>query len=162
MADEQDRLAHLLEFLKLVEAFHLEKDVSDRKCLIDDQNLRIDVDRNRKCQADKHTGTVCLDRLIYKITDVRKIKDILQSGINLCLREADHGTIQINIFNAGVFHIKPGTKFKQCGYSAVDLHITACFGKDTGNDLQDRGFTGTVCTDNTNALSLFDRQIHML
>ena len=56
VADKQNRLALFFEILKLALTFRLKKDIADRQCLIDDQDLRINVDGNRKCQAHKHTA----------------------------------------------------------------------------------------------------------
>ena len=56
VAYKQDRLAFFFEILKFAVTFCLEKNVSDRQCLIHDQDLRIDIDGNGKCQPHKHTA----------------------------------------------------------------------------------------------------------
>ena len=56
VADKQDRLAFFFEILKFAVTFCLEKNVSDRQCLIHDQDLWIDIDGNGKCQPHKHTA----------------------------------------------------------------------------------------------------------
>ena len=56
MAYKKDGPSHLLEFFELTVAFCLEENISYRKCLIYDQDLRIDIDRHCKSKADKHTA----------------------------------------------------------------------------------------------------------
>ena len=41
VADKQNRLAFFFEILKLAVTFRLKKDIADRQCLIDDQDLRM-------------------------------------------------------------------------------------------------------------------------
>ena len=125
MADEQDRLAFFLEFLEFSIAFCLEKYVANRKRLIDDQDFRVDIDGNCKCQSDKHPAGIGLYRLVHIVPDIRKIQDILQLFINFFFRKTDHRSIQINIFDAVVFHVKACAQLQQGGNSAVYLHNAA-------------------------------------
>ena len=85
VTDKQNRLPLLLEFFELPITLCLEENISDRQCLIDNQNLRIDIDRHSKSQPHKHTAGVCLDRLVHKVTDIGKVQNILQSRVDLLL-----------------------------------------------------------------------------
>ena len=72
MTDEDDRLAHFLEFFEFMITFCLEKYITDAQSLIYDQDLRLDIDRHCKRQADEHTAGIGLYRLIDIISDIRK------------------------------------------------------------------------------------------
>ena len=124
MADKQDRLAFRLEFLELFIAFGLEKNIPDRKSLINDQNFRINIDGNRKSKTDKHTGRIGFYRLIDKIADIRKIQNILQAGVNLLFGKPVHRSVQIDIFHTGIFTVKSGAKFQQSRNPAVDVYLS--------------------------------------
>ena len=74
-------------------AFCLKEYVSDRKCLVYNQNLRIDVNRNRKGKAYKHTAGIGLNRLLDIIADVCKFQNTVQLFINFFFGKTNHGTI---------------------------------------------------------------------
>ena len=70
-----------------------------------------------------------------KISNVCKIQDIIKSGINLFLRESDHGSVKIHIFKTGIFHIKSCAQLQKCGDTAVYLYLAFCRSQHAGNDL---------------------------
>ncbi len=73
------------DLLHAAVALGLEKDIPDRERLINDQDLRLDVDRKRKCQTHEHTARVRLDRLIDEIANLGKIENLRQLCIHLFL-----------------------------------------------------------------------------
>ena len=77
VAYKENGSSHIFKFFKFTITFCLEEHVANRKSLINDQNLRVNVDCNSKSQTNEHTAGICLDRLIYKITDVCKVQNIL-------------------------------------------------------------------------------------
>ena len=115
--------------------FGLEEYVTYRKRLIYDQDLRIYVDSQCKSQTYEHTTGIGLYRLVYEITDLRKIQDILKLCIHLFFRIAHHGTVHVYIFNSGIIHIESGSQFQKCGYFSVYIHLTGRRCQYTGNDL---------------------------
>ena len=161
MTYKKDGPSHLLEFFKLTITICLKKDISYRKCLIYDQDLRINVDRHGKSQTDKHTTGICLDRLMNKITDVRKIQNILQACIYLLSGKSHHGSIEIDIFNSGIFHIKSGSKFQKRRNTSIYHNFAAGWIQYTGDDLKNCGFTGTIGSDNSHSLSSFYFKTHI-
>ena len=82
MAYHQQCFSHFPELFEFAEAFCLEENISDRKCLIDNQDLRFNVNGNGKSQTDKHTAGVRFYRLIDEFTDIRKTQDIIHSCID--------------------------------------------------------------------------------
>ena len=122
MTDKEDRLSLFLEFFKFVVALRLEKHISHGKRLVHDQDLRIDVDGHREGQTHEHTAGIGFHGLVHIVSDVREIQDVLQLFIDLLLRKADHGAVQINIFNAVIFIIKARAKLQQGGDAPVHLH----------------------------------------
>ena len=93
--------------------FGLEEYVTYRKRLIYDQDLRIYVDGQRKSQTHKHTAGISLYRLVYEISDLCKIQDILQLCIHLFFRISHHGTVHVYIFNSCIIHVETGTQFQK-------------------------------------------------
>ena len=161
VADKQNCLALLLEFFELPITLCLEKDVPDRQCLIDNQNLRIDIDRHSKSQPHKHTAGVRLDRLVHKVADIGKVQNILQSRIDLFLGKADHRPLQIDVLHARIFHVKSCAKLEQRGNPTVHDHLSGRRIQHAGDNLQDRRLPGSVRTDDPNCLTLRHLKIHI-
>ena len=65
--------AFLLQLIHPMIAFCLKEDIADRKRLIDNQNLRINRDIQRKGQAHKHSAGVGLHRLVHEVSDIGKV-----------------------------------------------------------------------------------------
>ena len=162
VADEQDGSSLLLEFVKFPVAFCLKKYVSHRQCLIHDQNFRINVDGHCKCQTHKHTAGIGFHRLVYKIPDVCKLQNAVQLCIDFLPGKSHHGTIQIHILNACIFHIKAGPQLQKSGDPSIYLKISSGGVQHTGDDLQNRGFSGAVRPDNSNGLPLFHLKAHII
>ena len=142
-------------------AYEQEEYVSYRQCLIYHQDLRINIDSDSKSQTHEHTAGICLNRLVDKISNVCEFQDIVQSGIDLLFGKSDHGTVQVYILQAGIFHIKSGSQLQQGRDTSVYLHFSLGRSQNTGDDLQDRGFTGTIGSDNTHAFPFLNIEVYI-
>ena len=150
MANEKNCFSHFLELFEFTVTFCLEENITHRKSFIHDQNLRININGNSKSQSYKHTAWICFHRLIYKITDIGKIQNRLQLGINFLPGKANHTSIQIHILNPGILHIKAGSQLQKSRYPAIYRHISTSRRKHPCNNLKDRGLTGTIGSDDSN------------
>ena len=155
MAYEDDGLAHLLELFKFMIAFCLEEYISYGQCLINNQDLRININRYGESQTHEHTAGIGLHRLFHIIADICKIQNILHAALYLLFCETVHGAIEVDIFNTCIFHIKSGSKLQQCLDSAVYCKCTSCRIQYPCYNLKNRGFTGTIRADNSHTFSLF-------
>ena len=147
MAHDQDRLALGFEFFKLVKTLCLEKNISYGKRLIHDQDLRIDIDGNGEGQTHEHSAGIGLDRLVNEVSDVRERKNAVQPGVDLFLRKADHGPVQIYIFKAGILPVEAGSQLQKRRDPSVYGKSPLCGSQYTGDDLQEGGFSGSVHAD---------------
>ena len=86
--DEQDRLAAPLELGELVEALVREAFVADGEDLVDEQHLRIDVDRDRESEAHVHAGRVGLHRRVDEVLHLGELDDLVEALGDLALRRA--------------------------------------------------------------------------
>ena len=135
MGYHQDRGALLADLLHAAVALGLEKYVAYGQCLIHDQDLRLHIDGQGKCQTDEHTAGIGLHRLVDKISDIRKIQDFLKLCIHFLLGKAHHGAVHVDIFNSRVVHIETSTQLQKGGDHAIDLHLSRGRRQDSGNDL---------------------------
>ena len=99
---------------------------------------------------------------MYKISDIGKIQDILQPGINLLSGKSHHGAVQIYIFDTCVLHVKTGSQFQKRRNPSIYNYLASCRIQYACNNLQDSGFTGTVCADDSHCLASFDIEAHIM
>ena len=76
---EQDRAALALESLELVEALLLEAGVPDRQHLVDQQDLRVDLDRHREGEAHVHPRGVVLQAHVEEVLELREGDDVVEA-----------------------------------------------------------------------------------
>ena len=161
MGNKQDRFSLSLEVLKLAVALGLEEHVSHRQCLVHDQDLRIDIDGNCEGKPDKHAAGIALDRLIDIITDIREINDRLKPLVDLFLREPDHGPVEVDILNAGIFHVEACAEFQERADASVHLDLPRGGCQNARDQFEHGGLSRTIGSDDAHGLSLFDFKVNM-
>ena len=75
----------------------LEVGISHRQDLIDQQNIRIHVDGNRKCQFHVHTGRVGTDGIVDIILQLGETHDLLHPLIDLFSGQSENSCVEIDI-----------------------------------------------------------------
>ena len=101
---------------------------------------------------------------LFNILDfyfVRKLQNIVQSLIDLFFCKSKHRSVQIDILDPGVFHVESGSKLQQCRDTSIHVHFASGRIQNTGDDLQNRRFTGTVRPDDADRLAFSDLKINM-
>src|SRR5262245_42418376 len=90
MRYEKNRDALLFHLLNASNAALLKENVSDRKRLVDDENVRIKVDRNGKRQPNEHAARIRFHRPVDELADFRKLFDGGNSSAGLGVGEAEY------------------------------------------------------------------------
>ena len=84
MADEQHRAAfaggHLAH---LAQAFLLKLGVADRQHLVDDQDLRLQMRRDREGEPHIHAAGIALDRRVEELLDLGEGDDLVELASDL-------------------------------------------------------------------------------
>ncbi|MNF84223.1 hypothetical protein D3C84_665740 [compost metagenome] len=106
MADKQYGAPALHQLAHARHALVLEPGITDTQCLIHNQYVRLNVNDNGEGQARKHTAGIGLDRLMNKITDIGKGKNIVQFGVCLLSRQAQYLGAHVDVFDTCEFRIK--------------------------------------------------------
>ena len=94
-----------LELRKLVEAFDAEPFVANRQDLIDNQDVRIDVNGDREAQPHIHPGRVGFHRGINEGFEFREPDDFVETFGDLPLAESKHDAVDEDVLatrNLGV------------------------------------------------------------
>ena len=84
---EQDRLAAALELGELVEALVGEAFVADGEHLVDEEHVRIDVNRDGEAEPHVHPGRVGLDRRVDELLQLGEVDDLVEAARDLLLRQ---------------------------------------------------------------------------
>src|SRR5262249_28541984 len=97
-----------LQLLNAADASLLEKNISNRKRLIYDQNVWIHVDRHRKSKTDEHTARIRLDRPVHELPDLGEFLYLRNTLSRLRIGETKHGCVKIDISAAREERVKAG------------------------------------------------------
>ncbi len=97
-----------------------------------------------------------LDRLVDVFADVGESDDLIDVAKELGAAHAEQRGGKEDVLAAGVFRMESGTQFEQGTDAAGDRHRSGTGPNDAGNDLQQRGFAGTVLTDEAQGLAGHD------
>ena len=79
-------------------ALALKRQVAHREHFIEQQNIRLQMRRHRKRQADIHAAAVTLHRRIDELPNLRKIHDIVKLRGDFLPPHADDRPVQENVF----------------------------------------------------------------
>jgi hypothetical protein len=106
------------------EALALELRVADGEDLIDQQNLRLDVDSHRKPETDVHPGGVRAHRLIEELTQFGELRDARQRLACFLQGEAEENGVEQRVLAAADLGMEARTEVEQRGHAAVP-HLAA-------------------------------------
>src|SRR6185295_2653670 len=98
---EQQRPARRDEAFEPVHALLLEIAVAHRERLVDDQDVGLDLRRDREAQAHRHAGRVDLDRLVDEVAELAELEDRRGLLADLLFREAEHRGVEHDVLPAG-------------------------------------------------------------
>ena len=122
VADEQQGGAARQDLLDARHRLGLERGIADRQCLVDDQDVGVDVHLHRERQAQCHAGAVGLDRLVDVVADVGEGDDVIEQGVDARRGQAQDRAVDVDVLAPGQFRVEAGTQLKQCGHAAMRFH----------------------------------------
>ena len=105
----------------LAQAFFLKGGVAHRQDFVHQEDLRLQVGRHRKGQADIHAGGIALHRGVQELLHLGEGDDLVELPVDLRLFHPQDGAVQIDVFPAGEFGMKAGAHFQEGAHPAVDF-----------------------------------------
>src|SRR6266478_4372778 len=147
--DENDRHTLPLELLNPPDATLLEEDVADRESLIHDQDVRVHMNGDGKCQADKHAAGVRFHRPVHEVTDLRKLFDRGYSFTGLCVGEAENRSVEENVFATGEQGIESGAQLQERGNPPPHGEVAGRRPNHACNHSQERALARPIFADDT-------------
>ena len=121
VGDEDDRLARGLERLELLEALLLERGVADREHLVDEQDVGVDLDRNREAEPHAHARRVVLELEVEELLELGEGDDLVEALARLLAREPEHDRVDEHVLARGQLGVEADAELDERRQAAVDV-----------------------------------------
>ena len=105
VGDENDRPSLLAELPHPAETSLLEERIADRQRLVDDQNVRIRVDRGAESEPQGHSRGVALHRALEGFTEAAEFANLRHTGRRVATGMTRQHAEQERILGAGELRI---------------------------------------------------------
>ena len=119
----------------LSNTFFLKVGVADGKDFVNYEDLAFEVGCDRESKANGHPDGISLDRSIDVAFNTAEIDDLVELSIDLFLAHSEDRAIEIDIFAAREFRVKPGADLQQTGDASFDLYSAGRRRRNPGKDL---------------------------
>src|SRR2546423_415494 len=106
MRHEHDRLLRRAELADLCEALVLEVLVADREHLVDEEDVRLEVHRDREAEAHVHAARVRLHGSVKEAADVGELLDRRHGPVHLLARESKQRAIEVRVLAAAEIRVE--------------------------------------------------------
>lgn len=110
---EDDRAALLLELADLVEALLLELLVAHGQDLVDEEDVRVGVDRDGEREPDVHARAVELDLRVDELADAAEPEDVVELLLGFLLCETEDRGVEEHVLAAGEVRVEARTEFDE-------------------------------------------------
>ena len=153
--DENHRLAWIvLHLLEEVIAFLLEGLVTDRKHLVQYEDVALGLDRHGERETHLHAAGVVLELLVHEVGQFGEFNDIVIHRVDLLTRETEQRAIQIHVLAAGQFRVETDAELDEGDQCAANGDIAFFRDVDAGDDLEQRRLAGAVSADDAEEIAL--------
>ena len=156
MSHEHDRPPLGLQPRELAEAFLLERRVADGQHLVDQHDIGIDLDGDRKGEAHLHSGGVVLQLQVHERLELGKGDDLVQPLEGLPAGEAEHDRVDDRVVARGEVRVEPDAELDERRQAAVHLDVAGIDGVDAGQALEQRALAAAVASHDPEELARRD------
>ena len=156
MADEDDGAALVRDLAHLPQALALERRVADGEHLVDDEDVRLEVRRDREREPDVHPARVALHRRVDEPLDLGEGHDLVELRLDLSPPHSEDGAVQVDVVAARELRMEAGADLEERADSALDPRLAGRRRRDAGEDLEQRRLPGAVVADDAHRVAAFD------
>ena len=160
--DQQHGAAAASEIGKLVEALVRERFVADREHFVDEQHVRIDVDRDGEPEAHVHARRIRLDRRVDELLELGETDDVVEAAGDLAAAQAEHHAVDVDVLASGDLRVEAGAELDERRHASVDAHGARRRLADAGNQFQHRALARAVAADDSERLARRHVERHAL
>ncbi len=144
VSHEHDRSALVAHRVEDVEALLCEGGVANRKHLIDEQDLRVDLDRDGERQAHVHARRVVLELELLELAQFGEVDHRVIAGARLARREAHHDAVEHHVVARGQILVEADPELDEGRQAPVHPDPPAVHTVDAGQALQQRALAAAV------------------
>ena len=159
VADQQDCGATLAQHVHVIHAPPLKLFVADGDDLVDQQDLRVDVDRHRKAESDVHAARVDLHRFVDEVANAAEVDDLVHRRVHVFAAQPEHGAIEVDVLSAGEIRVESRPEFEQGRETAFGCDGSLGGAVDVGHQSQQGRFAAAVVADQAEERVGFDVQV---
>jgi hypothetical protein len=156
--DEDDRPPLLAHPVEHVEALLLEGGVADREHLVDQQDVGVDLDRDREGQPYVHPRGVVLQLEVLELLELGELDHALVARAGLLRGEAEHDAVQRDVLVGGQVRVEADSQLDERGHPPVAPDAALIDPVDPGQALQQRALAAAVAPDDAEELPRRDRE----
>src|SRR5580704_7856420 len=131
-------------FLHSIEALFLKYGISDRQHFVKNDNLRIQMSGDGKCQSNIHPAGIILHRHVNESLQSGELDDLIEPVADLLPRKAQHGTVQVDIIPTRKFRMKAGPDLEKACQASVHLDSSGSRLRDPRQDLEKSRFACSI------------------
>ncbi len=124
MTDQNRGVSFIDNLFHAIEAFLLEHRISYRQHFVENDNLRIQVGRDRKGQSNIHPAGVIFHWNIDELLQSGEFHDLIEPFAHFFSGKPKHGSVQVNVIPTGKFGMKTGPNFQETRQAPVHFHGT--------------------------------------
>lgn len=162
MRYKQDGAAVILYFLNAGEAFALECFIPYRQGFVNDQYVGFDIDGGRKGQSHIHPAGISPHRLVHEGADIGESGNPVKAAADFVVRHPHDGGVEVNVFLASELRIETRAQFQERRDPPSDVDFTVAGRQGSADELQERGFSGTIATHDADGFSSRYREGNIL
>jgi hypothetical protein len=145
--DEDDRRPLAAQLVEPVEAAALELLVTDGDDLVDDQQLGVEIGRDREPEPHVHAAGVDLHRDVDEIADAAELDDVVQAGGDLPAAQPEDRPVEEDVLAPGELGVEPGAELEHGRHPAVRGDGARSGPVDTRDQLEQRRLSRAVVAD---------------
>ena len=144
----------LREILHPSEARALELGVADGEHLVHEQDLRLEMRRDREREADVHAARVALHGRVDELLDPGELDDVVEALLDLAALHAEDRAVEEDVLAARELRVEARADLEQAADASADLGAARGRRRDPREDLQERRLPGAVASDDAEDLAL--------
>ena len=124
--------------------FCCERGVADGENLVDQQDVRVDLNRHREREPDVHAGGVVLELELLELAQFGEVDDRVIARAGLARGEAHHDPVEHDVVARGEILVEADAELDEGRQAPVHPDSSAVDAVDAGQALQQRALAAPV------------------
>src|SRR5919108_1141004 len=154
--DEHDRAPGMLEVENAVDALTLKGLVAHGEDLVQQQDVRLDMRRDRETETHVHAGGIRLHRKVDEAFELGERNDLVEPLADLLPLQSVDRAAQEDVLAPGELRMEAGAEFEQGPDPSADGDSARRGREDPGDETKQRRLPGAIPSHETDGLARLD------